>query len=228
MEAFMTKDKNKFVSCLFKVPIFSHLTEDEQKGIVELVKVKKLKKGETLYNAGDQGSFLYVVHEGKVKISRYTEEGNEQVLRVLSTGDFAGEQALFTNNLASDFAITLEDSMICVLDGSELKKHMIEKPEISVRIISELSKRLSESETKLESYNLDSVSKRVAQSIIKNSNGNKTFELPISKLDWASLLGMSTETLSRKLSQFKRSGLIDLKGQRQITILDEGKLNEIS
>lgn len=224
----MIKDKNKFVSCLFKVPIFSHLTEDEQKGIVELVKVKKLKKGETLYNAGDQGSFLYVVHEGKVKISRYTEEGNEQVLRVLSTGDFAGEQALFTNNLASDFAITLEDSMVCVLDGSELKKHMIEKPEISVRIISELSKRLSESETKLESYNLDSVGKRVAQSIIKNSNGRSSFELPISKLVWASILGMSSETLSRKLSQFKKSGLIDLKGQRQITILDEGKLNEIS
>ncbi len=224
----MIKDKNRFVSCLFKVPIFSHLTEEEQKGIVELVKVKKLKKGETLYNAGDEGSFLYVVHEGKVKISRYTEEGNEQVVRVLSTGDFAGEQALFTNNLASDFAITLEDSMVCVLDGSELKKHMIEKPEISVRIISELSKRLSESETKLESYNLDSVGKRVAQSIIKNSNGRSSFELPISKLVWASILGMSSETLSRKLSQFKKSGLIDLKGQRQITILDEGKLNEIS
>ena len=120
-----------------------------------------------------------------MKISRYTEEGNEQVVRVLSTGDFAGEQALFTNNLASDFAITLEDSMVCVLDGSELKKHMIEKPEISVRIISELSKRLSESETKLESYNLDSVGKRVAQSIIKNSNGRSSFELPISKLVWA-------------------------------------------
>ncbi|HHT55037.1 MAG TPA: Crp/Fnr family transcriptional regulator [Acholeplasma sp.] len=224
----MKNNNKKFTSCLFKVPIFSHLTEEEQKGIVKLVRVKKLKKGETLYNAGDHGSFLYVVHEGKVKISRYTEEGNEQVLRVLSTGDFAGEQALFTNNLASDFAITLEDSMVCVLDGAELKKHMLEKPEISVRIISELSKRLSESETKLESYNLDSVGKRVAQSIIKHSEGNDTFELPISKLDWASILGMSNETLSRKLSQFKKSGLIDLKGQREIIILDKDKLNEIS
>src|SRR5690554_6452307 len=224
----MNINKSKFTSCLFKVPIFSHLTEEEQKGIVELVRVKKLKKGETLYNAGDEGSFLYVVHEGKVKISRYTEEGNEQVLRVLSTGDFAGEQALFTKTLAKDFAVTLDDSMICVLDGSELKKHMIEKPEISDRIISELSKRLSESEIKLESYILDSVGKRVAQSIIKNSNGRSTFELPISKLDWASILGMSNETLSRKLSQFKKSGLIDLKGQRKIIILDKGKLNEIS
>ena len=79
------------------MPIFSHLTEEEQAGITQLVRVKKLKKGDTLYNAGDNGSFLYVVHEGKVKISRYTEEGNEQVLRVLSTGDFAGDQALFTN-----------------------------------------------------------------------------------------------------------------------------------
>ena len=223
----MSINKSKFTSCLFKVPIFSHLTEEEQAGIVQLVRVKKLKKGDTLYNAGDEGSFLYVVHEGKVKISRYTEEGNEQVLRVLSTGDFAGDRALFTNNVADDFAITLEDSMVCVLDGSELKKHMIEKPEISVRIISELSKRLSDYETKLESYNLDSVGKRVAQSIIIYSEGNDIFELPISKQDWASILGMSSETLSRKLSQFKKDGLIDLNGQRGIIIRNKDKLNEI-
>jgi CRP/FNR family transcriptional regulator len=223
----MNIKKKHFTTCLFKVPIFSHLTEEEQAGIVELVRVKKLKKGETLYNAGDEGSFLYVVQEGKFKISRYTEEGNEQVLRVLSTGDFAGDHALFTNNLADDFAITLEDSTVCILDGAELKKHMIEKPEISVRIISELSKRLSDSEYKLESYNLDSVGKRVAQSIIKHSEGSNTFELPISKLDWASILGMSNETLSRKLSQFKKDGLIDLKGQRRIIILEKEKLNEI-
>lgn len=223
----MSINKSKFTSCLFKVPIFSHLTEEEQAGIVQLVRVKKLKKGDTLYNAGDEGSFLYVVHEGKVKISRYTEEGNEQVLRVLSTGDFAGDRALFTNNVADDFAITLEDSMVCVLDGSEFKKHMIEKPEISVRIISELSKRLSDYETKLESYNLDSVGKRVAQSIIIYSEGNDIFELPISKQDWASILGMSSETLSRKLSQFKKDGLIDLNGQRGIIIRDKDKLNEI-
>lgn len=223
----MSINKSKFTSCLFKVPIFSHLTEEEQAGIVQLVRVKKLKKGDTLYNAGDEGSFLYVVHEGKVKISRYTEEGNEQVLRVLSTGDFAGDRALFTNNVADDFAITLEESMVCVLDGSELKKHMIEKPEISVRIISELSKRLSDYETKLESYNLDSVGKRVAQSIIIHSEGNDIFELPISKQDWASILGMSSETLSRKLSQFKKDGVIDLNGQRGIIIRDKDKLNEI-
>src|SRR5690554_804339 len=223
----MSINKSKFTSCLFKVPIFSHLTEEEQAGIVQLVRVKKLKKGDTLYNAGDEGSFLYVVHEGKVKISRYTEEGNEQVLRVLSTGDFAGDRALFTNNVADDFAITLEDSMVCVLDGSELKKHMIEKPEISVRIISELSKRLSDYETKLESYNLDSVGKRVAQSIIIHSEGNDIFELPISKHDWASILGMSSETLSRKLSQLKKDGVIDLNGQRGIIIRDKDKLNEI-
>ena len=60
-----------------------------------MLELKNLKKGDTLYNAGDEGSFLYVVHEGKVKISRYTEEGNEQVLRVLSTGgDFAGDQGI--------------------------------------------------------------------------------------------------------------------------------------
>ena len=220
-------DKKKYTSCLFRVPIFSHLNEEEQAGIIDLVKVKKLKKGETLYTPGDEGSSLYVVHQGKLKISRYTEEGNEQVLRVLTTGDFVGDHALFTDSLAEDFAITLEDTMICVLDGEAFKKHMAKKPEIAFTMISELSKRLSDSEDKLESYNLSSVGKRVAQSILKLSQGKTEFDLPVSKLNWSSILGMSNETLSRKLSQLKKEGLIDLKGQRHIIILDVDKLKEV-
>lgn len=219
--------KENYASCLFKVPIFSHLNEEEQLGIVKLVNVRNLKKGESLYYAGEQSTSLYVVHEGKIKVSRYNEEGNEQVVRILSSGDFLGEQALFSNQEATDFAISLEDSKVCILDGNAFKGHMVEAPEIAVRIINELSQRLSEAEEKLESYNLESVEKRVSQSIIKLSQGKLHFKLPISKADWASMLGMSSETLSRKLGEFKKQGLIFLKGQRNIEIINKGALEEI-
>ena len=221
------KDKSHYANCLFKVPIFRHLNEEEKAGITELISVKTFKKGDAIYNAGEKSSFLYVVHQGSVKVSRYNEDGMEQVVRVLNSGDFAGERALFTNRLADDYAISLEDSMVCVLDGHKLRAHMTDKPEISIQIINELANRLSDTENKLEQQNLTSVEKRMAVSIIELSNGKSSFTLPISKLDWASMLGTTSETLSRRLRDLKDKGIIELKGQRGIEIINFNKLHEI-
>ncbi len=220
-------DKTQFASCLQKVPIFSHLSEFDQQKIVDLIKVRKTKKNETIYNAGQPNPYLYVLHEGKIKISRYNENGNEQVIRVLLPGDFVGQNALFNNKLSNDFAISIENSVLCVLSGEELKKHMEKHPNISMQIISELTKRLTDAENKMEQFNLSSVEQRLAKSILDLSKGNHSFTLPISKINWASLLGMSSETLSRKLRDFKENNIIELKGQRGITILSKNYLQNL-
>lgn len=220
-------NKSQYSSCLVKVPIFSHLSMEEQLSIVDLISVKKVNKSQIVYNAGMPNPFLYVLHKGKIKISRYNENGDEQVVRVLQPGDFIGEQALFSKKDSEDFAIALQDSTLCVLSGSELKKHMAKHPEISMQIISELSKRLLQAEEKMEQFNLLSVEKRLAKSILDLSNNQNSFTLPISKLNWASLLGMSSETLSRKLREFKDNGIIELQGQRGIIILKQSQLENL-
>lgn len=217
---------SKYKSCLFKVPIFSHLSTDDQKGISELIKVREIKKGDFIYQSGDHNNF-FVVHHGQVKISRFTENGDENVIRILSTGDFAGERSLFSQEITNDYAISLEDTMLCTIDGRELIKHMIDKPEISIKMINELSNRLSDIEVKLEEVSYLSVEQRLASSIIKLSGGRKNFTLPISKSNWASMLGMSQETLSRKLRDFKENNIINLEGQRGIVIKDLDKLKKI-
>jgi CRP/FNR family transcriptional regulator len=117
--------------------------------------------------------------------------------------------------------------MVCVVDGHKLRAHMTDKPEISIQIINELTNRLSDTENKLEQHNLTSVEKRMAVSIIELSNGKSSFILPISKLDWASMLGTTSETLSRRLRDLKDKGIIELKGQRGIEIINLNKLHEI-
>ena len=61
------KDKSHYANCLFKVPIFRHLNEKEKADITELINVRKLKKGDAIYNAGEKSSFLYIVHQGRYK-----------------------------------------------------------------------------------------------------------------------------------------------------------------
>lgn len=227
MEIEMNQNKHQFASCLFKVPIFSHLSEEEQEGVIDLIRVKKIKKDEVVYHAGEHNPFLYVVHQGKIKISIYDENGKEQVVRVLMPGNFAGEHALFDKKLSSDLAIAIEDSVLCVLNGEELKKYIIQHPTVSFQMLHELSKRLSDAENKIEQISLQSVEKRVANSLLELSKGKKQFVLPFSKTNWASMLGMNQETLSRKLRDLKQNNVIKLTGQRNIEVLKPDYLKEV-
>ncbi len=78
--------------------------------------------------AGDKGEKLYVIHSGKVKISRFTSSGKEQVIRILGPGEFMGELSLFSSATMTDNGEALEDTTMCIIGGSDFKKTNEEIP----------------------------------------------------------------------------------------------------
>ena len=91
----------------------------------------------------------------------------------------------------------------------------------------ELSKRLEQAENLIEDISLHSVEQRLAQVLLKLADSNGQVILSMKKGDFASQLGMTQETLSRKLTLFQDMGLIRQEGQRIIKILDLDRLNDI-
>lgn len=211
-------------SCIDLVPMFNSLSNDEKKEIAIISDHHNFKKGETIYNQGSKGKDLYIIHTGEVKISRLTKDGKEQVIRTLNPGDFMGELSLFLENTHTDFASVLKDAQICILDGDKFKDLLTQIPTISVKLLTEVSMRLSQMENTVESMGVLSVEARLAKKLLELASDNKEFTLPYSKKDMASLLGMSSETLSRKLREFEELEYISLKGQRNVTILDKDAL----
>ena len=65
-------------SCIEIVPIFSNLTYDEMMEVARITRERVYEKGQMIYMAGDKGEKLYVIHSGKVKITRITDSGKEQ------------------------------------------------------------------------------------------------------------------------------------------------------
>lgn len=214
-------------NCIELVPIFSNLSQEEMLEIASITGDKTYKKGELIYMAGDQESKLYVIHKGKVKISRITEAGKEQVIRILGPGEFMGELSLFSSEPLKDNGEVLEDTTMCIIDGEALKDLMIKYPAIGFKIMEELSKRLEKTESLIENINLYSVEKRLAQTILSMANDKGEVSLKMSKRDLASHIGMSQETLSRKLSAFQELGIIKLVGHRRIILLNKSALEEI-
>ncbi len=215
-------------NCIKSVPIFKDLTRDEMIEVAMITHPRDMKRGEMVYMVGDLGGKLYVLHEGRVKISRINASGKEQVIRTLGPGEFMGELSLFGATPQSDNAEVMENTTMCVIDGSELKDIMMKYPQIGFKIMDVLSRRLQMAETLLEAISLDTVEQRIARALLRLSEGQVEFDLIMSKGELASQIGMSQESLSRKLTSLQEDGIIDLKGRRKIIILDRSALEEIS
>lgn len=215
------------MNCIEIVPIFNNLTNEEMLEIASITTDKTFEKGEMIYMAGDKGEKLYVIHKGKVKITRYTESGKEQVIRVLGPGEFMGELSLFSPIPMSDNGEALEKVTMCMIAGDKLKELMKIYPSITFKVMEELSKRLEKAENTIENISLHSVERRLAQNLLSMSDEGKEIKLKMSKGDWASQLGMSQETLSRKLSAFQELGIIKLVGHRGIEIIKREVLEGI-
>ena len=225
MECNCFKDRGK--NCIEIVPIFSNLSREEMLEVANITSEKTFEKGEMIYMAGDKGDKLYVIHSGKVKVSRISDIGKEQVIRVLGSGEFMGELSLFSESDLKDNGEALSKAVMCVIHAEKLKDLMSKYPAISIKIVEELSNRLENVESLIENISIHGVGRRVADILLELADEYGEVKLNMSKKDLASHIGMSQETLSRKLRNFEEEGLIKLMGHRRITILNSALLEEI-
>lgn len=214
-------------TCIEMVPIFNALTYDEMMEVAMITNSREYEKGEMIYTAGDKGERLFVIHKGKVKITRFSDLGKEQVIRILGPGDFMGELSLFVPTPLTDNGEALENTTVCVIDGERLKGLMVKYPTIALKVLEELSTRLGKAENLIESLGIHDVETRIAKTILDLANDKGEVALRMSKGNLASHIGMSQETLSRKLSYFQDMGWIKLIGHRRIIVLDEESLVKI-
>ena len=209
-------------ACVSQVPIFNHLGHEQMNEIMNVVRHVSFKKGETIFGAGDWSDTLYIIHQGKVKIYRLAESGKEQILTVLYPGDFTGEYALFNESTHHDYAEAMEKTNICMIKKEHLQNFLMKYPTISLKMLTEFSKRLEESGSQTTNFATERVETRIALYLadLANKSGSETIKLPMSRHDLASYLGTSPETISRRLADLEDRGLIKQLSRTNIEIID--------
>ena len=214
-------------NCIEKVPIFGSLTKEEMIEVSMTAIHREYKKGEAIYLEGELSEKLFIINKGKVKISKLSEEGKEQIIRILEVGEFMGELTLFTHSPLKNYAEAIETTIVCIIDSKKINSLIEKSPSIALKIIKELSIRLEKTESLIESLGLRDVEQRVADILLKMADDNNIIQLSISKKNLASHIGMRQETLSRKLSRFQEKGWIKQEGQRKIIILKRERLESM-
>jgi CRP/FNR family transcriptional regulator len=218
--------KHSLEELVSQVPIFSQLNPDELREVAERVRPRRHPSGTQLFGAGDDNPNLMIIHSGWVKVYRLAESGHEQVVRVLSVGDFLGEATFMNHRTADSFAVTLQDSEICSLHRDDMRDYLLRSPGVALKMLETLSNRLESTESQLSSVTGEEAGHRVAGYLLRMADeaGSGSVTLPIAKKDVASYLGMTPETLSRRLTAFEDAGWLRLAGNRQVDILDRSAL----
>ncbi len=218
-------------ACALRVPIFSGLGAEDIGRIVALIQRKQYLKGQMLFMESSFPNSLIIINSGQVKAFKYTPEGKEQILYIFSEGDFIGEKNLLKDQQATYNVEALEETQVCMINKQEFQQMLREHPGVGLKIMEELCSRLERLERLIQNMGTKDAETRVSMLLMefagkygRDHSRGILVELPLSREGMASYIGVTRETISRKLSNLQEEGVIELIGNKKLLILDKEAL----
>lgn len=217
-----TRDLSGLISFINEAKEFS-LPEK----IASEYKVRTYKKKDSVYHEGDTPNFVYFVNKGKVKTWRINLDGKEFITGTYEKGDFFGHLAVLEGGNYNDSAAVMDECELALMPQNDFLSLVYSEHEISARFIKMLANNINENEKRLLSLAYNSVRARTANVLLDLHKKNKAGErIRTSREDLAGMVGTSTESLIRTLSDFKSDKLIDIDG-REIFVQNPQGLEKV-
>lgn len=218
---------------LGRTPLFADLTPDELVEVDRRCHAHGFVAGEAIYHAGTPATRLYVVASGSVKVVMPTADGRETVLDLCGPGDPLGAVPALGQDRHADSAWALAPSCLLGLDSTEYAQIMEDFPAVALATLKGVSRRLSESRRAVHllagaplPQRLAAMLLLLAEKVGREWEGGVLIDVPLTREDLASMAGAATESVSRLLSTWKRTGLID-SGRRWIAIKNTAGLKAL-
>jgi CRP-like cAMP-binding protein len=218
------------VELLGRVPVFSTLQQDDLERIAQFAVPRSFAAGQVVFREGDSSDTCYVVRSGHARAVRQHSDGRVITLATFGSGDIFGELAMFEDERRSATVEALEKTGVVAVLGPDMRRLMIEHPQISTRLVIALGRRLRETNERLSRQSFQTVQSRVASVLGELvtqavAEGAPTEAVPVvaTQADLAQLAGSSRESASRFLAVLERAGVIS-QGRGRLVVHDSDAL----
>lgn len=217
---------------LKKVPFFEDLTDAELSMIAAVMTEKAFARNELIFLEDDPGEGMFIIRQGRVKVSKSSADGREQILHILKEGDIFAEVVLFDQGVYPATAEAVEETRVWLLRNGDMEVLLQNHPKLAVKLLRLMGRRLRQAQLLIRDLALHDTCGRLAGLLLRfaRREGERTergivLDLDLTRQELASMIGTSRETVARILSRFQREGLLELDKQK-IVIRDEQKLRD--
>ena len=200
---------------LAQVPLFAELDAPTLQSIATHLRVRAFAAGEIIFHRGDPGQVMYLVRQGKVKISLTSPDGQEVSLALLGPGEYFGELALLDGQPRSADAAALEAVDTYWLRRDDFISAVMHHPLIAVQVMNVLARRLRQTDEMVQDLLFLDVHGRVAKKLIEltETHGSRTsdgirIEMRLTQGELAALVGASRESVNKVMGYLTDKGYI--------------------
>lgn len=199
-----------------RVQIFSGLGADERSRIAAYARSVRKARGEFIYLPGDRADFVYVLKQGRVKLSVLSESGKEIAIDIIQPGEIFGEFALVDDSPRSNMTRALDDMLMWAIPRHDFTRLLASLPNLALSYIRLVGDRRRRMEQKLSAITSKTVSARVCELLHELSTSAADVEtasehiVPLTHHDVASLIGAARQTTTTVLNDLERQGIIEL------------------
>lgn len=215
--------------------IFSSLEGEGLARLKALLRPITYGKGELIFQEGAPAFGLYIICKGRVKLVKHSMNGKRRILKLIGPGEVLGEESLFGDGVYAAYAKTLEETRARFIGKADFLPFIVRYPSVALKIIEKLARELKGFQSKLMETSYESCKGKVARLLLSigesygvEEQGRLILGLELSRADLAAMVGISTETAIRILSELQEEGLLALDGQKKIIIRNCAGLRELA
>ncbi|MGB0882729.1 MAG: Crp/Fnr family transcriptional regulator [Vicingaceae bacterium] len=193
----------------------------------------KIRKKQPVFEQENESNKIYFIHFGLIKIFKQGAFNKDQIVKFSIDGDILGHRGLIPQNVYPVSGLAITETQICSFSKEYFFQLMMKIPQLSINLSLIFSNELCHEETKLRDMSIFNVREKVAKGLLllitkfgmndKNEINNSEF---LSRQDIAEFVGLTSNQVTKVLSELKTDKLIETKGKK-IKILSKESLQEI-
>jgi len=195
------------------------LNKDELLKIADCKSSYTIKKGEPIFEEGENVNGIFCVKDGVCKLSKLSPNGKDQIVKLVSKGELLGQRSMISDEPVNLSAIALEDMEVCFIPKSEIMGLFNQNNNFSMNVMRAICGDLKEADDHMVTMAQKTVKERLAETLLYlkdtfGTNDDQSLKTQLSREELASMIGTATESCIRLLSDFNKNGLIEIKGKK--------------
>ena len=199
------------------IPLFSRVAQPDLEQIASHLIERRYPRNTTIVEEGLPGDYMYILREGRVKVTKLSEDGREKILDFLEAGSFVGDMALLERGPRSASVKTLTPVKVLALSRTDFIGLLRKSPDLALAVIQELSRRIRSVNEQASSLSFQRVKERtmgLLERLAKDGEGDRRVTPVLTHQQIADMVGTSRETVTRVVKDLKESGWLRQEGKR--------------